>query len=58
MTQIQTERLAQIRGQMEKWIALKPDAVDWDSSFLLALLDLKNQQVEELQNALLEALSK
>lgn len=33
------ERLAQIRMESEKWLALQPESYEWDSSFLLRVID-------------------
>ena len=39
MNQSDSDRLAQIRAQNEKWLAVEPEAVNWDTTFLLRLLD-------------------
>ena len=35
------KRLAEIRMQCAYWEAMNPEAFDWDSSFLIRLLDAK-----------------
>jgi len=42
MSPEEQERLAHIRANVEKWCALNPDAKNWDSAFLLRLLDGTN----------------
>jgi len=37
-----SDRLAQIRAQNEKWLAVEPNAVNWDTTFLLRMLDGQN----------------
>lgn len=39
MTDSDAERLADIRAQNAQWLALNPEAVSWDATFLLQLLD-------------------
>jgi hypothetical protein len=39
MNKSDAERLRQIRLQARKWELLRPEAVDWESNFLLRRLD-------------------
>jgi len=41
MNKSDSDRLAQIRAQNEKWLAQDPNAWMWDTTFLLRLLDAK-----------------
>lgn len=45
MTCLDSARLARIRADAEKWIAIYPAAANWDSAFLLRLLDERKQEV-------------
>ena len=47
-----TKRLTGIRMNSEKWIAIRPDAGEWDDAFLLAVIDSKNQEIAELKRRL------
>jgi hypothetical protein len=39
MTFTDQERLAAIRTQSEIWIAMRPEAVTWETAFLLRIID-------------------
>ena len=44
------ERLAKIRAQMEMWQTIDPEAVNWDSAFLIRLIDrLKTDNLSKRQ---------
>lgn len=46
LTHTDQARLAKIRRQAEIWLALDPRAREWDSVFLLRLLDMKSKEQE------------
>lgn len=48
MTKTQRERLAHIRAESFKWVALKPEAEQWDNTFLLRLIDAQADQIRQL----------
>jgi hypothetical protein len=49
MTAVQAKRLAEIRSRSEMWAAVR-DTSTWETSFLLALLDEKDQEIRRLRD--------
>lgn len=50
MTSLQSEHLAKIRAQNERFRADKKwGAEEWDTTFLLRIIDEKNAQIRELE---------
>lgn len=43
------ERLAEIRAQNEKWLALDPFAETWNDTFLLRIIDRLNAEITRLR---------
>lgn len=51
MTTIDQQRLAALRMQSERWIAVNPEAKTWDTAFLLAIIDRQSELIRKMRKA-------